>query len=608
MLAVIAFLASLLVPKIYEAINNARLDTVTVAIHTPSPMAGRFARGACTSTLPSGSLRSARAPQCLSAPGRRVKLPTPDMKTIPYLLALGLGAARVFGAEEIPADRARQIEAAAPLKAQVTPKKPRRVLIWNTPAHLMDKDPHKGYCIPYGTAALQAIGKKTGAFLPVVSDDLAMYLPETIREFDAIVMNNSSGPWITPTEADMRKSVFSRYGSDKAAVEKVLRQSLVDFLSHGGGVVVLHYAIAANAQWSEFKSLFGGTFLGHPWNEEIGVRLEEPNSPLVAAFDGRDFRLADEIYEYGPPYDRSALRVLLSLDPARSNMGVKWIHRQDGDFALAWVKAVGQGRVFNTSFGHRTEIFWDPRVLKFYLDAVQFATGDLEAPTRPRPDRPAGDVPGTQPAPGLPGFVSLFNGHDLAGWDGDSRVWSAHDGAITGQSTADIRVTENNFLVWKDEVEDFELHLKFKLEGGNSGIYYHARKRPTDQRKGEALVGTQADLSADGRWTGVIMEYTLREVLAERGEKVMITTNGQKQVVGSLGEPNKLLALVRPNEWNDYTVFARGGRVVLHINGVAMSELDDRDPKRLVRGWLGLQVHTGPPMRVQFKDIFLHRL
>ena len=94
------------------------------------------------------------------------------------------------------------------------------------------------------------------------------------------------------------------------------------------------------------------------------------------------------------------------------------------------------------------------------------------------------------------------------------------DGAITGQTTPEVRVTENNFLIWKDEVEDFELRLKFKLEGGNSGIYYRARKRPPGQTKGEALVGTQADFSADGRWTGVIMEYTLREVLAERGQQV----------------------------------------------------------------------------------------
>ncbi len=103
------------------------------------------------------------------------------------------------------------------------------------------------------------------------------------------------------------------------------------------------------------------------------------------------------------------------------------------------------------------------------------------------------------------------------------------------------------------------------------------------------------------------MEYLLRDVLAERGQKVVIDEEGKKQSI-PLGDPRQLLAAVRSEDWNDYTVIAKGGSVVLRINGVTMCELDDRDPKRLVHGWLALQVHVGPPMRVQFKDIYLRRL
>jgi len=296
--------------------------------------------------------------------------------------------------EEIPQHRAKQIWDAAPEKAREVPKEQRKVLIWNTPYHLYTKDPHKGYCIPYGTCAMEALGKKTGAFEPVVSGNLAMYLPDNIKQFDAIVMNNSSNSWITPTDDDMQKEDFKKHGADKDAVEQVLRKSLLDYVAGGGGIVAYHFAIGANRQWPEFHELLGATFTGHPWNEEVGIAVEDPSHPLVQAFDGKDFRLADEIYQYGDPYDRSKLRVLLSLDTERTNMGVRWIRREDNDFALAWVKTHGKGRIFYTSFGHRTELFWNPQLLQFYVDAVQFATGDLDAPTDPRPERPENRVPG----------------------------------------------------------------------------------------------------------------------------------------------------------------------------------------------------------------------
>lgn len=316
------------------------------------------------------------------------------MKVVYVALLLGVCTVAVG---QVTGRQAERIKAAAPDKARVEPKKPRRVLIWLTPAHLMEKDPHKGYCIPYGTAAFETLGRKSGAFEPVVSGDLAMYLPENIRQFDAIVMNNSSGPWLTPTDADMAKEAFKKHGTNKAAVEQVLSKSLLDYVANGGGIMAIHFAIAANRHWPQFQQLLGAAFTGHPWNEEVGITVEEPGHPLVAAFSGKDFRIADEIYQYGDPYDRSKVRVLVSLDPERTNMGVKWINRKDNDFALAWVKSYGRGRIFYTSFGHRADLFWDSQMLRFYLDAIQFATGDLEAPTAPRPDRPVKRAPGPTP-------------------------------------------------------------------------------------------------------------------------------------------------------------------------------------------------------------------
>lgn len=298
------------------------------------------------------------------------------------VLAVAVLTAGLRGADTIPAHQAKKIEDAAPAKPRVAPKKPRRVLIFVTPAHLMERDPHKGYCIPYGTHALRTLGTKTGAFTPVVSQDLAEFLPERLRRYDAVFLNNTSGAWITPTAADLRRDEFTRHGSDAAAVERVLRDSLLGHVRDGGGLAALHFAVGGNPHWPAFRELLGARFTGHPWNEEVGIKIDDPGHPLAAAF-GKRFRLADEIYQFGEPYSRQSLRVLYSLDTGATNMKVKWIDRTDGDFALGWVKAVGKGRLFYTALGHRTEVYWHPAVLQHYLDGIQFATGDLAAPTGP---------------------------------------------------------------------------------------------------------------------------------------------------------------------------------------------------------------------------------
>ncbi len=490
-------------------------------------------------------------------------------------------------------DQARRIEAAVPHEARVPPQQPRRVLIWNTP--FMEQCPHKGYSVPQAEYAMRLLGEKTGAFEAVVSDDVAMYLPENLRQFDAILMNNSNGPWIRPTEADMVK--FANHGGGIDEMEKRLRQSLLDYVAQGGGIVAYHHAVGGNTHWPEFQQLIGAAYWGHPWNEEVGIKLDDPAHPLLQAFDGRDFRLSEEIFQFRDPYSRDHLRVLLSLDTDRTNMTVPWIHRDDGDFALAWIKPHGQGCVFYSALGHKTEIWWNPQILSFYLDGIQYATGDLAADA----------TPSARVQEDRDGFVRLFNGRDLSGWRGNPRLWSVQDGAITGQTTPQNRICENNFLIWTGgDVEDFELRLKFRIESGNSGIYFRSLERSGMEQ--EPLIGCQADFSADQRWTGVVIEYTRREILAERGQKVHVTPEGEVQVFGQVADPNELLEHVRQGQWNDYTVRARGGHIVLKINGVVMCEIQDDDPRRIRRGKLALQVHQGPDMKVQFKDVRLRRL
>jgi hypothetical protein len=310
----------------------------------------------------------------------------------------------------------------------------------------------------------------------------------------------------------------------------------------------------------------------------------------VSGFAGDGFRLTEEIFQFKKPYSRDAVRVLLSLDTDKTNMDVPWINRDDNDFALAWVRPEGRGRVFYTAIGHRTEVYSNPEMLRFYLAGIQFCTGDLDAPFKPV----------TSDAGAEADFVTLFNGSDLSGWTGDERIWSVEDGVITGRTTASGQLKANTFLRWAGgQPEDFELRLEFKLVGGNSGIYFHSEIR----EEGDPLVGPQADFSADHRWTGVLMEYLLRDVLAERGERVEIDADGQRRVIGSVGDPAELLSKVRDEDWNEYWLYTRDGHTVLTINGAVMCEVFDRDPRRPGRGHLALQVHQGPPMQVQFRNI-----
>jgi len=509
------------------------------------------------------------------------------LKIVSVALLLGFSSHSVG---QVTNQQAARIKAAIPDKARVKSKKPRKVLIWNTP--FMDKSPHKGYSIPQAEFAMKLLGEKTGAFEPVVSDNVLMYLPENLKRFDAIIMNNSNGPWIRPTEADMPR--LTRHGSDIDTVEKVLRQSLLDYVADGGGIVAYHHAVGGNNNWPEFTELLGAAYWGHPWNEEVGIKLDDPDHPLLETFAGRNFRLSEEIFQFRDPYSRDKLRVLLSLDTETTNMTVPWIHRQDGDFALAWVKRYGRGRVFYSAIGHKTEIWWNPNILSFYLDGIQFAMGDLDADTTPSARVQEVEA----------GFRSLFNGTDLSGWRGNPKLWFVEDGAITGQTTPDNRICENAFLIWTGgDVTDFELRLKFRIESGNSGIYFRSRERTGMEQ--EALIGCQADVSADNRWTGVVIEYTRREILAERGQKVRVARDGRVQVVGTVGDPEDLLRHVADKEWNDYTVLVRGGHILLKINDVVMCDIQDDDPRRMTSGKLALQVHQGPDMKVQFKDIRL---
>ncbi|MEX1039979.1 MAG: ThuA domain-containing protein [Pirellulaceae bacterium] len=274
-------------------------------------------------------------------------------------------------------DQVSKVEEALPEKPRVEPKEDRNVLVFMR---------HAGFrhsSIPLGARAVEMMGEKTGAYTARITEDLTMLVPDKLKEYDALVMVNTTGPWIKPRGEDLKKLAEMGMELNEKEAEEMLRQSVLDFVNAGGGLVGYHAASDANYHWPEFGEMIGGYFHHHPWHEKVGVKLDSPQHPLLSTFGGENFSIVDEIYQFRDPYSREALHVLLSLDVDNTNMEKGNIERKDNDFAISWVRSWGKGKVFYSSLGHREEIFWNPQMLTFYLDGMQFALGDLEADTTP---------------------------------------------------------------------------------------------------------------------------------------------------------------------------------------------------------------------------------
>ncbi len=251
----------------------------------------------------------------------------------------------------------QQIREVAPSQPRVTPQQPRKLLVI---------DLSKGFkhsSIPYWNAALEIMGEKSGTYKAEISSDLNMLRAENLRRFDAVCLNNTTKLGINPED------------------NPEICKGLMDFIHGGGGLVGIHAATDNFYVWPEAQEMMGGKFTGHPWTSKgtWGIKLDEPDHPLLRAFRRENFTLNDEIYRTEPPlYDRSKQRVLMSLDFSHSaTANAKGQKPTDKDTGIAWIKNVGKGRLFYCSLGHTHHVTWNPTILTFYLDGIQWAMGDL---------------------------------------------------------------------------------------------------------------------------------------------------------------------------------------------------------------------------------------
>jgi 3-keto-disaccharide hydrolase len=209
---------------------------------------------------------------------------------------------------------------------------------------------------------------------------------------------------------------------------------------------------------------------------------------------------------------------------------------------------------------------------------------------------------GEKPKP-PPGFIAIFNGKNLDGWEGNPKYWLVEDGCLMG--LADGKLDYNRFILWRGgKPKNFEVRVKVKVStAGNSGIQYRSVERP---ELGESVVaGYQCDVVANrADYNGMLYEERGRRILAHTGEKVIIDTKGQPWVVGEF-----LVKEFKANEWHDFRVLAEGNHLQHWIDGHQTVDVIDLDEKnRRFEGVLGVQVHVGPPMKIQYRDFFLKKL
>lgn len=217
------------------------------------------------------------------------------------------------------------------------------------------------------------------------------------------------------------------------------------------------------------------------------------------------------------------------------------------------------------------------------------------------------------------GFDSLFNGNDLTGWNGNFKLWSVKDGFITGQTTLENPTQGNTFLVWTNgTVSDFELRFSYKIVAnndqgfGNSGVQY--RSKLVDREK-FVVGGYQADFEAAKTYSGILYEERGRGILANRGQVTLIKPDPadpkktKVEAIGTVGKSEDIQAVIKANDWNEYIVIAKGNRLLHLINGRATIDVTDEQATHAARsGILALQLHAGPPMTVQFKEVQLRPL
>ena len=479
-----------------------------------------------------------------------------------------------FDDKPLTKDQLEKIENALPGAPLVSVQSKRRVLLYSATAG------YRHASIATGKVALTRMGEATGAYEMVVSDDPANFESEVLKGFDAVVLLSPTRDFFMPN-GKLRSDFSKEEWAWLQARHNRLIDNLINYLEAGGGLVGIHSATDACYGHFAYGEAMGGYFNGHPWmaGQEVTVVVEDPEHALMKPVFGamKDFRIREEIYQFkAEPYSRERLRVLLNIDPERSEKPKGELRREDNDYPVSWVQKVGRGRLFYSSIGHNHHIYWNPLMLKHYLAGIQFACGDLPADTTPSAQLALPHV-----ASSVGGWVDLFDGKSLEGWiqrDGKA-VYEVRDGVIVGTSVLN---TPNSFLCTERDYGDFELEFEVKCGVINSGVQIRSQASKEAKDMGgekQRVNGPQVEIEHSPGQAGYVY-----------GEAY----SGWRSPEPKSKDPAvKAHRIFRNDDWNHYRIVAKGPRIQTSINGQIVADLVDEESLRLYpEGFIGLQVHS----------------
>ena len=232
---------------------------------------------------------------------------------------------------------------------------PKAVLVYSLTKGFRHKDG-----IDKGNPILKQIAEGLG-YRCVVSEDTAVFAPDKVGQWDLIIFNNCTGR-LNPPEEERRKA-------------------LMDRIKGGAGFMGFHAATDCNYNWPEYGEMINAYFSGHPWNQVVHSRIEDPDHPLMKPFGGKPFVTKDEIYQFVRVYRRSNVRVLMSIDTR--SVDASRGGRKDRDYAMCWIRPWGKGRVYYSAHGHYGHVFEDATFQQHVKLSMQWAIGDIEVDTTP---------------------------------------------------------------------------------------------------------------------------------------------------------------------------------------------------------------------------------